>query len=102
MTPEQLREHWERAQALEAAGNLDEARAAYDAILVDSPRQILVQLRLSTLEQAAGRYRAAHARYRERIRTFCGEKHVPLVEISTDEAWDQAVLSLLRRGGVVG
>ena len=59
MTPEQLREQWDRAQQLEAAGALDEARAAYSIILAASPRQIMVQLRLSALEQAAGRYCAS-------------------------------------------
>jgi tetratricopeptide (TPR) repeat protein len=59
MTPEQLQEHWNRAQALEAGGALDEARATYGSILAASPRQLMVQLRLSALEQAAGRYRAS-------------------------------------------
>lgn len=59
MTPEQLRENWERAQELEAAGAVDGARAAYSAILAASPRQVMVQLRLSGLEQAAGRYRVS-------------------------------------------
>lgn len=59
MTPEQLRENWDRAQELEAAGALDDARAVYSTILAASPRQLMVQLRLSALEQAAGRYCAS-------------------------------------------
>lgn len=59
MTPEQLQENWHRAQALESAGALNDARATYAAILAASPRQLMVQLRLSTLEQTAGRYRAS-------------------------------------------
>jgi tetratricopeptide (TPR) repeat protein len=59
MSPEQLQDDWNRAQALEAAGALDGARALYAALLASSPRQVMVQLRLSGLEQAAGRYRAS-------------------------------------------
>jgi tetratricopeptide (TPR) repeat protein len=59
MTPEQLRQHWNRAQSLEASGDRDGARAAYAGILAASPRQPMVQLRLSLVEQAAGRYRDA-------------------------------------------
>lgn len=71
-----------------------------DVVLVD--RETGEQREVTVTESLLARYRAAHTRYRERIRTFCGDKHVPLVEISTDEAWDQAMLGLLRRGGVVG
>jgi len=59
MTPEQLQQHWNRGQALEAAGDREGARAVYAAILASRPLQPRVQLRLSALEQAAGRYREA-------------------------------------------
>ena len=70
MTPEQLREHWDRAQELEAAGALDEARAGYSAILAASPRQLMVQLQLSALEQSAGRYRASRSHVLEAAKTI--------------------------------
>jgi tetratricopeptide (TPR) repeat protein len=59
MTPEQLQQHWNRAQALEAAGDGAGARGIYASILSVSPRQPMVQVRLSALEQAAGHYREA-------------------------------------------
>ncbi len=71
-----------------------------DVVLVD--RETGERRDVTITESVLARYRAAHARYRERIQSFCGEKNVPLVEVPTDQAWDQAVLALLRRGGVVG
>jgi tetratricopeptide (TPR) repeat protein len=59
MTPEQVQDHWNRAQALEGAGALDGARALYAQLLASGERQAMVHLRLSTLEQSVGRYRAA-------------------------------------------
>lgn len=60
MNPEQLEALWERGQRYEDTGALDAAREAYLEILAGSPRQFMVQLRLSELEQRAGCYRAAH------------------------------------------
>lgn len=59
MTPEKLDALWQLGQQHEAEGALDAARDAYKEILAGSPRQIMVQVRLSELEQRAGRYRAA-------------------------------------------
>ena len=59
MTPEQLEALWQRGQQHEAEGALDAARDAYLEILAGSPRQIMVQVRLSELEQRAGHYRSA-------------------------------------------
>ncbi len=59
MTPEKLDALWQLAQQHEDAGSLDAARGAYLEILAGSPRQIMVQIRLSELEQRAGQYRAA-------------------------------------------
>ena len=59
MTPEQLEALWYAAQQHEADGALESARTSYLEILAGSPRQIMVQVKLSELEQRAGRYRLA-------------------------------------------
>jgi hypothetical protein len=59
MTPEQLEALWRTGQQQQATGLLDDARATYTDILAGSPRQVMVQLALSELEQRAGRYRDA-------------------------------------------
>lgn len=59
MTPEKLDALWQLGQQQEAEGSLDAARDTYKEILAGSPRQIMVQVRLSEVEQRAGRYRAA-------------------------------------------
>lgn len=59
MTPEQLEALWRTGQQQQATGLLDEARATYTRILAGSPRQVMVQIALSELEQRASRYRAA-------------------------------------------
>ncbi len=47
------------------------------------------------------RYRAAHAAYRKRIADYCGEKHVPYHALPIDVPFDDAILGVLRRGGLV-
>jgi uncharacterized protein (DUF58 family) len=47
------------------------------------------------------RYAAAHAAYLERITSYCAQKKVPHAAISTDLAWDEAVLGVLRRRGML-
>lgn len=59
MTPEKLEALWSLAQQQETEGALDTARDTYAEILAGSPRQIMVQIRLSELEQRAGHYREA-------------------------------------------
>lgn len=58
MTPEKLEALWTLGQQQEAQGALDAARETYAEILAGSPRQLMVQVKLSELEQRAGRYRA--------------------------------------------
>lgn len=59
MTPEKLEALWQQGQQQEAQGSLDAARASYVEILAGSPRQIMVKVKLSEIEQRAGHYRAA-------------------------------------------
>lgn len=54
-------ESWEQAQRLEAAGTREAARPHYEAILDVEPGHVPARLRLSRLEQAAGRYTTARA-----------------------------------------
>ena len=61
MTPEQLEALWRQGQQQEAQHQLDAARDTYAQIRAGSPRQVMVRLRASELEQRAGRYRDARA-----------------------------------------
>lgn len=47
------------------------------------------------------RYAAAHAAYRARIRDFCTQKQVPYHAVETSTPFDEAILGLLRGGGLV-
>jgi uncharacterized protein (DUF58 family) len=47
------------------------------------------------------RYAAAHAAYRKRIDDFCTSKQVPYFAVETSTPFDQAILDILRRGGMV-
>ena len=47
------------------------------------------------------RYARAHAEYRARIDDFCTQKQVPHHAVSIDTPFDDAVLDILRRGGLV-
>ena len=47
------------------------------------------------------RYAAAHAEYRARIEDFCTQKQVPYYSVETSTPFDEAVLDILRRGGMV-
>lgn len=46
------------------------------------------------------RYAKAHTAYRARIERFCTEKQVAFAGLETSVPFDEAVLSLLRRGGL--
>jgi len=48
------------------------------------------------------RYAAAHAAYRKQIEEFCLGKQVPYFPVETDVPFDEAILGILRRGGMVG
>ena len=48
------------------------------------------------------RYRKAHDEYRQAIEDFCVKKQVPYHALSTDVPFDEAVLQVLRKGGLVG
>ncbi len=47
------------------------------------------------------RYAEAHRAYRRRIEDFCTQKHVPYFGVETSVPFDEAILDLLRRGGLV-
>lgn len=47
------------------------------------------------------RYAQAHERYLERVRKFCGEKHVGLHSLPTSLPPEDAILRMLRRGDLV-
>lgn len=80
----------------------NEARPALlgEALLVDAEtgdsRQVVVSR--SLLE----RYAETEAAYRRRIEAFCTEMQIPLFSMRTSVAFEDAVLRILRRGGMVG
>ncbi len=47
------------------------------------------------------RYAKAHAEYRKRIADFCTAKQVPYYAVDTSVPFDEAILDILRRGGLV-
>jgi uncharacterized protein (DUF58 family) len=47
------------------------------------------------------RYAKAHADYRKRIGDFCTKKQVPYYAVETSVPFDEAILDILRRGGLV-
>lgn len=47
------------------------------------------------------RYASAHAAYRKRIADFCTTKQVPYYAVDTSVPFDDAILDILRRGGLV-
>jgi uncharacterized protein (DUF58 family) len=71
-----------------------------DVVLVD--RETGERREVTVTEAVLRRFREAHERHRKRIHAFAGEKHVPLVTVDVRESWDDVVLGLLRRGGIVG
>jgi uncharacterized protein (DUF58 family) len=48
------------------------------------------------------KYAAAHAAYRKRIEEFCTQKQVSYSAVETSVPFDDAILGILRRGGMVG
>lgn len=48
------------------------------------------------------RYAEAHASYLARIEEFCTQKQVPYFALETTVPFDEAILKILRRGGLVG
>ena len=70
-----------------------------DVVLVD--RETGEQREVTVTDAVLRRFREAHERHGKRIHAFAGEKHVPLVQVDVSERWDDAVLGLLRRGGIL-
>ena len=71
-----------------------------DVVLVD--RETGEQREVTVTPRVLERYAAAHAAYLAKIASYCGQKHVPYVAAITSTPWDDAVLDVLRRGGLLG
>lgn len=56
---------------------------------------------VTVTQRVLERYAAAHAAYLAGIASYCAQKQVPQVTIETSTPWDEAVLGVLRRGGLV-
>ncbi|MEM6958902.1 MAG: DUF58 domain-containing protein, partial [Myxococcota bacterium] len=56
---------------------------------------------VTVTQRVLDRYREAHAEYRQRIADFCGQKQVAYHALSTDVPFDDAILTVLRAGGLV-
>ena len=48
------------------------------------------------------RFARAHAEYRAGIERFCAEKQVTFHAVETSTPFDEAILRILRRGGMLG
>lgn len=48
------------------------------------------------------RYERVHGAYRKRIEEFCAQKNVPYFPVETTVPFDDAILGILRRGGMIG
>lgn len=71
-----------------------------DVVLVD--RETGEEREVTVTQAVLRKYREAHALHGKRITAFAGQKQVPIVTVDTAESWDEVVLGLLRRGGIVG
>ncbi len=83
---------------------VDEREAELDArgdvTLVDGERGDTRDVTLTP--DLAERYRAAHAQWREEIASFCRSRQIPYVAADVHGAFEEQVLMLLRRVGMVG
>jgi tetratricopeptide (TPR) repeat protein len=52
---------WRLARTHEIQGQTSDAKAIYEALLIEDPRRLYVALRLSAIEQSMGRYNASRA-----------------------------------------
>jgi uncharacterized protein (DUF58 family) len=71
-----------------------------DVVLVD--RETGERREVTVTPRVLERYAAAHSAYLASIATYCGQKQVPYVAAVTSTPWDDAVLDVLRRGGLLG
>lgn len=52
---------WRSARSLENAGDVSGAKDIYEALIAEDPARLYVRIRLISIEQTAGNYRAAYA-----------------------------------------
>lgn len=71
-----------------------------DLSLIDAERGDAREVTLTAANLR--KYEAAHLLFRERIAKLCAEKHALHAGIETSEAWDDAVLRVLRSGRIAG
>jgi len=57
---------------------------------------------ITVTPQLLERYIRAHREYCRQISDFCTQKHIPLFSLSTKTTFEDAVLNILRHGGMVG
>jgi uncharacterized protein (DUF58 family) len=60
------------------------------------------QLEITVTPRLLGRYASAYARYTGSISEFCSRTQIPLFPLDTAVPFEDAVLRLLRHGGMVG
>lgn len=75
-------ELWQRAQKLEAAGQWEQARALYETLLATHPQHVPARLRMSRMEQVAGRYQSSrqHAlQAADAVRLHASTRHIAFV-----------------------
>ncbi|MDD9970729.1 MAG: DUF58 domain-containing protein, partial [Myxococcales bacterium] len=71
-----------------------------DVTLRDAETHELRQVTITP--RVLSRYREQYQEHQARVRHYCGDKHIPLLRLPLDVPAEDAVLRMLRRGGVVG
>jgi uncharacterized protein (DUF58 family) len=71
-----------------------------DVLLVDD--ETGEQREVTVTPRILERFREAHLHYRRQIEQFCREKQVPYFPLPTEVPFDEAILQVLRRGGMIG
>lgn len=70
-----------------------------DLVLVDSESGERREITLTP--ELLARFTEAQAKHRQRVAAYCRQKQVAYAEVAIDVPWDQSVLRVLARGGLV-
>ncbi|MFN9811363.1 MAG: DUF58 domain-containing protein [Deltaproteobacteria bacterium] len=70
-----------------------------DLVLVDSETQERREVTLTP--EVLARFEEAQTKHRQRAQAYCRQKQVAYAEVASDVPWDESVLRVLARGGLV-
>lgn len=77
-----LEHRWRQARTLERSGRVGEAKALYEALIGEDPDRLYVRIRLSAIEQDAGRYRVARGHALQCARVVAAGRWKDLASVS--------------------